>query len=107
MSENMSDTALLTEEKDRQAERIKADTLEETEHLSTRQITLKSDDAFLVADVCGDLLSSKQEMGLFWHGTRFLHVCNLFLEGRPLVILSHHVADAGSVCQIDLTNTAL
>jgi glycogen debranching enzyme len=46
-------------------------------------------------------------MGLFWHGTRFLHTCNLFLEGRPLVILSHHVVDVGSACQIDLTNTAL
>src|SRR5205823_11646422 len=46
-------------------------------------------------------------MGLFWHGTRFLHTCNLFLEGRPLVVLSHHVADVGSVCQIDLTNTTL
>src|SRR5205823_12165033 len=96
-----SDTALLLEEKKKQAERIEADTLEETERLSTRQITLKSGDAFLVADVCGDLLSAKQEMGLFWHGTRFLHTCNLFLEGRPLVMLSHHVADVGSVCQID------
>ena len=107
MTDITSDTALLIEEKKKQLDRIKADTLEETERLSTRQITLKSGDAFLVADVCGDLLSSKQEMGLFWHGTRFLHTCNLFLEGRPLVMLSHHVADVGSVCQIDLTNTAL
>src|SRR5437660_12241825 len=107
MTNMTSDTALLVEEKQKQAERIKADALEETERLSTRQITLKSGDAFLVADVCGDLLSSKQEMGLFWHGTRFLHTGNLFLEGRPLVMLSHHVADVGSACQIDLTTTAL
>ena len=45
-------------------------------------------------------------MGLFWHGTRFLRTCNLTLEERPLLMLSHHVAEMGNACQVDLTNYA-
>lgn len=79
---------------------------ERPDTIHATQITLKSGDAFLVTDIRGDFLSSRQEMGLFWHGTRFLRTCNLFLEGRPLMTLSHHVARFGDACQIDLTNRA-
>lgn len=78
----------------------------ENEQSGSQQITLKYGDAFLVADASGDLLTSKHEMGLFWRGTRFLHTCNLYLEGHPLVMLSHHVTNMGDACQIDLTNTS-
>ncbi|HLZ60802.1 MAG TPA: glycogen debranching N-terminal domain-containing protein [Ktedonosporobacter sp.] len=74
--------------------------------MPTAQITLKNGDAFLIADAHGDFAASRQEMGLFWHGTRFLRTCNLFLEGRPLMVLSHHIATMGDACQIDLTNHA-
>src|SRR5437660_2060539 len=80
--------------------------LERPDTIHAAQITLKSVDAFLVTDIRGDFLLSRQEMGLFWHGTRFLRTCNLFLEGRPLMTLSHHVARFGDACQIDLTNRA-
>nr|BBH89999.1 amylo-alpha-1,6-glucosidase [Thermosporothrix sp. COM3] len=71
------------------------------------QITLKSGDAFLVADVHGDLLASYPEMGLYWHGTRFLRTCQLYLEGRQPIMLSHHIANEGDACQIDSTNATL
>jgi glycogen debranching enzyme len=71
---------------------------------SPSQIALKYGDAILVTDECGDFLASKRGMGLFWHGTRFLRTCNLFLENRPLVMLSHQVAPMGGSCQVDLTN---
>ena len=43
------------------------------------RITLKNGDALLIADDHGDFHPGKREMGLFWHGTRFLHTCNLSL----------------------------
>ncbi len=58
-------------------------------------------------DGCGDFLASHREMGLFRHGTRFLHICNLYLEGRPLVPLSHQVTTMGNMCRLDLTNKSL
>src|SRR5579859_5405198 len=73
---------------------------------TTTHITLKNGDAFLIADAHGDFAASRQEMGLFWRGTRFLRMCNLFLEGRSLMVLSHHIATIGNACQIDLTNRA-
>lgn len=82
----------------------KSDILEDKEHPNPTQITLKCGDAFIVADVRGNFLASRQEMGLFWHGMRFLRTCNLLLEGRPLEMLSHHVSTRGYACQIDLTN---
>ena len=89
------------------SQRVKVDKLEDREHPSApQQITLKCGDAFLVTDVRGDLLASRPEMGLYWNGTRFLRTCNLFLEGSQLVTLSHHIANMGNECQIDLTNTA-
>lgn len=69
------------------------------------QITLKSGDAFLIADHHGDFHPAKREMGLFWHGTRFLRTCNVSLHGCPLIMLSHHISNTGSACQFDLTNT--
>jgi glycogen debranching enzyme len=80
------------------------DNLEDKEQVSATQITLKCGDAFLIADLCGNFLSSRKEMGLFRSGTRFLRTCNLYLEGCPLSILSHHVAAMGDACHIDLTN---
>lgn len=70
-----------------------------------RQVVLKCGDAFLIADTHGDFLASEPEMGLFRHGTRFLRSCNLYLQGRSLVTLSHQVAHLGNACHIDLTNT--
>ena len=72
-------------------------------HQSTT-LTMKSGDAFLITDLCGNIPASRQEMGLFWHGTRYLHSCNLFLQGHHLKALSHHAAEYGNACQIDLTN---
>ncbi|MBE3559870.1 MAG: amylo-alpha-1,6-glucosidase [Ktedonobacteraceae bacterium] len=69
------------------------------------QITLKSGDAFLIADGRGDFHPAKREMGLFWHGTRFLRTCDLSLKDCPLAVLSHHIASLGDACQVDLTNT--
>jgi glycogen debranching enzyme len=109
MADYVSETILFSEAGSKRLESIQTDVLEEKEPFSVLhipQITLKYGDAFLLTDVHGDLLASKQEMGLFWHGTRFLRTCNLFLEGRPLMVLSHHVASMGNACQIDLTNTA-
>ncbi|GCE11131.1 amylo-alpha-1,6-glucosidase [Tengunoibacter tsumagoiensis] len=80
--------------------------IEGREQVSTSTLTLKCGDTFLLADACGDLLAARQEMGLFRHGTRFLRTCNLFLEGLPLTMLSHQVADIGDSAHIDLTNTA-
>jgi glycogen debranching enzyme len=45
-------------------------------------------------------------MGLYRYGTRFLHTCNLYLQGHSLVTLSHQVAHLGNTCHIDLTNTS-
>ncbi|HLJ33469.1 MAG TPA: glycogen debranching N-terminal domain-containing protein [Ktedonobacteraceae bacterium] len=69
------------------------------------QVVLKCGDTFLIADPCGDFLASRSEMGLFRHGTRFLRTCNLYLQGRSLVALSHQVAHPGNACHSDLTNT--
>jgi glycogen debranching enzyme len=67
-------------------------------------ITLKSGDAVLITDDHGDFHPAKREMGLFWHGTRFLHVCNLSLYEQPLTMLCYDIANAGDACQFDLTN---
>ncbi|HEY7414097.1 MAG TPA: glycogen debranching N-terminal domain-containing protein, partial [Ktedonobacteraceae bacterium] len=72
--------------------------------LTTQRITLKSGDAFLVTDASGDLLLTNKETGLFWHGTRFLQLCHITLQGHGPVLLSHALAGMGNACQIDLTN---
>lgn len=106
MKDSVSEMVLLPMEDMQEAEpRVEAS--EDREHPVTTQITLKCGDAFLITNVRGDLAASRQEMGLFWHGTRFLRTCNLSLEGRPLMALSHHVATMGDACQIDLTNVPL
>ena len=74
---------------------------------SVEKITLKHGDAFLVADARGDLPESEQETGLYWHGTRFLRTCDVFLTGQPLIPLSHSISDEEGTCQIDLTNPFL
>lgn len=74
---------------------------------SVEKITLKHGDAFLVADARGDLPESEQETGLFWHGTRFLRTCDIFLTGQPLIPLSNSISDEEGTCQIDLTNPFL
>jgi glycogen debranching enzyme len=80
--------------------------LEEREQAGASLMTLKAGDAFLVADGCGDFLASRQEMGIFRHGTRFLRTANLSLEGHHLVPLSHQVAQMGDASHIDLTNVS-
>jgi glycogen debranching enzyme len=75
--------------------------------ISVEKITLKHGDAFLVADARGDLPESEQETGLYWHGTRFLRTCDVFLTGQPLIPLSHSISDEAGTCQIDLTNPFL
>lgn len=74
---------------------------------SIEKISLKHGDAFMVTDARGDLPASVAETGLFWHGARFLRSCDLFLEGAPLVALSHSMSDEEGSCQIDLTNPFL
>ncbi|GCE26881.1 amylo-alpha-1,6-glucosidase [Dictyobacter alpinus] len=81
--------------------------IEEKEQVNATSITLKSGDSFLLLDVCGDLLASRQEMGLFRRGTRFLRTNNLFLEGKKLVALSHQTSRMSDACHIDLTNLPL
>ena len=70
------------------------------------QIVLKQGDAFLITDIAGDLPTAHKEIGLFWHGTRFLRTCNLTLAGSPLITLSHHISDLSEQCQIDATNAS-
>ncbi len=70
-------------------------------------IALKHGDAFMVTDARGDLPTSEQETGFFWHGMRFLRSCDLFLEGRPLIALSNSISDEEGSCQIDLSNPYL
>lgn len=74
---------------------------------SVEKITLKHGDAFLVADGRGDLPTSEQETGLYWHGTRYLRSCDVFLGGQPLIPLSYSISDEAGTCQIDLTNPFL
>jgi glycogen debranching enzyme len=74
---------------------------------SVEKIALKHGDAFLVADARGDLPESEQETGLYWHGTRFLRTCDVFLTGQPLIPLSNSISDEEGACQIDLTNPYL
>src|ERR1051326_6664132 len=105
MTDHVSEVLLLPTIGNQQVGPNELDILEDKERPSTPQVTLIYGDAFLVSDACGDLIASRQEMGLFWHGTRFLRTCNLYLEGHPLVMLSHHVTNMGDACQIDLTNT--
>jgi len=87
-------------------EKARSDMPDENRSQST-QIALKCGDSFLIMDKCGDFLPSQREMGLFHHGTRFLHICNLSLEGRSVVPLSHQVTAMGNICRIDLTNRPL
>lgn len=70
-------------------------------------IALKQGGVFVVCDTRGDLPASEQETGLFWRGMRFLRTCDLFLEGRPLIPLSHSVSDEEGSCVVDLTNPYL
>lgn len=78
--------------------------LDEQESVVPIQIVLKCEDAFLVADTRGDFPAAQREMGLFWHGTRFLRTCNLFVEGRSPVMLSYQVSEMSDSCLIDSTN---
>lgn len=81
--------------------------LQQSAKASIRTFALKRDNTFLVADVRGDLLVPQQEMGLFWHDTRYLNALDLLLGGQPLMGLSHSVDESGDVCQIDLCNPYL
>lgn len=74
---------------------------------TVEKIALKQGEAFMVTDSRGDMPISEQETGLFWHGTRFLRVCDLFVDGLPMVALSHSISDEEGACQIDLTNPFL
>lgn len=74
---------------------------------TVEKIALKHGDAFMLTDARGDMPTSEPETGLFWHGTRFLRACDLFVEGLPLVTLSHSISDEEGACQIDLTNPFL
>src|SRR5512146_676443 len=74
---------------------------------TVEKIALKKGEAFMLTDARGDMPDSEQETGLFWHGTRFLRICDLFVEGRPMAPLSHSVSDEEGACQIDLTNPFL
>ncbi|HEX6542937.1 MAG TPA: glycogen debranching N-terminal domain-containing protein [Ktedonobacterales bacterium] len=74
---------------------------------TVEKLSLKHGDVFVLTDARGDLPTSEQETGLFWHGTRFLRSCDLFVEGWPMVGLSHSTSDDGASCQIDLTNPFL
>jgi glycogen debranching enzyme len=74
---------------------------------TVEKIALKRGDAFMVTDARGDLPESVQETGLFWRGTRYLRSCDLFVEGRPLVSLSHSISDEEGSCQIDMTTPFL
>ncbi len=104
MTDYVPEVALLSLVETQQAEPIKLAVREDSERTSATSLVLKGGDTFLVADTCGDFLMSRQEMGLFSHGTRFLRTCNLYLEGCQLVPLSHQVAAMGDACHIDLTN---
>lgn len=109
MTENVPEVALLqaTATHEVQAGR-KPDLIEAKEQIATApQITLKCGDSFLITDIYGNLPSSRQEMGLFRHGTRFLRTCNLFLEGSSLITLSHQTSRMSDACHIDLTNMPL
>jgi glycogen debranching enzyme len=75
--------------------------------ITVEKITLKRGDAFMLTDARGDMPLSEQETGLYWRGTRFLRVCDLFVEGLPMVALSHSISDEVGSCQIDLTNPFL
>lgn len=78
--------------------------LDEQENVVPVQLVLKCEDAFLVADTRGDFPATQREMGLFWHGTRFLRTCNLFVEGHAPIMLSYQVSEMSDACLIDATN---
>jgi glycogen debranching enzyme len=103
MIDNVSGAASRSGAEEKQA---KLDYVDEDKGHSA-QIALKCGDSFLIMDGCGDFLPSRREMGLFRHGTRFLQTCNLFLEGRAVVPLSHQVTATGNMCRMDLTNRPL
>lgn len=71
------------------------------------KIKLKCNDTFVVSDRRGDLPESEAETGLFWHGTRFLRSCDLFLADQRPLALSYSSSDNGDSCQIDLMNPTL
>ena len=85
MTDQIPEVALLSIIETQQAQPIKLDFREDRERTSETSLVLKGGDTFLVADARGDFLSSRQEMGVFSHGTRFLRTCNLYLEGCRLV----------------------
>lgn len=107
MKDHIPEVTTLSTVHVQQTELLQLDTQEEKGQTGVTPLTLKCGDAFLVADGHGDFLTSRQDMGLYRAGTRFLSGCNLFLEGRHLVALSHQVAAMGDACQIDLTNVPL
>ncbi len=106
MKDQIPKGTLLSASENQQIEPIKLDVREDKGQPNATTLALKCGNTFLVTDACGDLFSSRQEVGLFRHGTRFLHACNLYLEGHRLVPLSHQVAPMGDACYIDLTNMA-
>ena len=71
------------------------------------KLTLKSGDAFIIADERGDFPASKRETGFFWHGTRYLRTFNLLLTGQPPTTLSYTIADEGNACHVDMINPTL
>ncbi len=81
--------------------------LQQVAKMAVRTVALKRDNTFLGADVRGDLLAAQQEMGLFWHDTRYLRTLDLLLEGQPLISLAHNIDEDGDACQIDLCNPFL
>ena len=89
-----SDPALSTQDHglslaaDETAEPIDPYVLRGAASTTVEKITLKHGDAFMLTDARGDMPTSEQETGLFWHGMRFLRACDLFVEGQPMVALS-------------------
>jgi glycogen debranching enzyme len=74
---------------------------------TVEKIALKHGAAFLVTDPRGDLPDAEPEAGLYWRGTRFLRTSNISLTDKPLLALSHFIANEQGSCRIDLTNAPL
>jgi glycogen debranching enzyme len=107
MEKKIADASLLQPISSEQVTDEKEIIIDNSDQTGRPQIVLKSGDSFLLTDSCGDLPSSRQEIGLFRHGTRFVRMCNLFLAGRKLVALSHQSTEMSNACHIDLTNAPL
>ena len=77
----------------------------DTHRLPSPQRVLKQGDSFGVFDQHGDIIAAQAaELGLYYHGTRFLSRLELRLgESRPL-LLSSTVTDDNAVLVVDFTN---